>query len=123
MDAAKSRRIHPGQPARRFRVGEGQTRSRRGDRMPRASETLLAITVPFHRSPKRRLIMAQTQKISTCLWFDQNAEEAANFYVSLFPDSRIVAISRNGDGGPGPEGSVLVVAFEIAGRRFMALNG
>lgn len=67
--------------------------------------------------------MAQPQKISTCLWFDDNAEEAANFYVSLFPESRIVAISRNGDGGPGPKGSVLVVAFEIAGRRFMALNG
>lgn len=67
--------------------------------------------------------MAQTQKISTCLWFDNNAEDAANFYVSLFADSRILAISRSGDSGPGPKGSVLVVAFEIAGRRFMALNG
>jgi len=63
------------------------------------------------------------QKLSTCLWFDDDAEQAAEYYVSVFPDSRIVAVSRNGDGGPGPKGSVLVVAFEILGRRFMALNG
>jgi predicted 3-demethylubiquinone-9 3-methyltransferase (glyoxalase superfamily) len=64
-----------------------------------------------------------TQKLSTCLWFDNNAEDAVNFYVSLFPDSRIVATSRNGDTGPGPKGSVLVIEFEMLGRRFMALNG
>jgi predicted 3-demethylubiquinone-9 3-methyltransferase (glyoxalase superfamily) len=65
----------------------------------------------------------KTQAISTCLWFDRNAEEAANFYVSLFPDSRIVSITRYGKAGPGPEGSVLTIAFELAGREFVALNG
>jgi predicted 3-demethylubiquinone-9 3-methyltransferase (glyoxalase superfamily) len=62
-------------------------------------------------------------KIGTCLWFDRNAEEAAEFYVSLFADSRIVSMTRYGKAGPGPEGSVLTVAFELAGREFMALNG
>jgi predicted 3-demethylubiquinone-9 3-methyltransferase (glyoxalase superfamily) len=62
-------------------------------------------------------------KIGTCLWFDRNAEEAANFYVSLFAGSRIVSVTRYGKAGPGPEGSVLTVAFELAGREFVALNG
>jgi predicted 3-demethylubiquinone-9 3-methyltransferase (glyoxalase superfamily) len=64
-----------------------------------------------------------TQKIGTCLWFDDNAEEAVNFYVSLFADSKIVSVTQYGKAGPGPEGSVLTVAFELAGREFMALNG
>jgi predicted 3-demethylubiquinone-9 3-methyltransferase (glyoxalase superfamily) len=67
--------------------------------------------------------MPKPQKISTCLWFDRDAEEAANFYVSLFADSRIVSITRYGKAGSGPEGSVLTVAFELAGREFVALNG
>lgn len=67
--------------------------------------------------------MPKTQKISTCLWFDSNAEDAANFYVSLFADSRIVSVTRYGKVGPGPEGSVLAIAFELAGREFVALNG
>ena len=62
-------------------------------------------------------------KIATCLWFDDNAEEAVNFYVSLFADSRIVSLTRYGKAGPGPEGSVLTVALELAGREFIALNG
>ncbi|HZV20119.1 MAG TPA: VOC family protein [Hyphomicrobiales bacterium] len=57
------------------------------------------------------------------LWFDNNAEEAANFYVSLFENSRITHLSRYGDAGPGPKGSVMVAAFELQGRRFTALNG
>ena len=64
-----------------------------------------------------------TPKIATCLWFDSNAEEAVDFYVSLFADSRIVSLTRYGKAGPGPEGSVLTVAFELAGREFIALNG
>ena len=63
-------------------------------------------------------------KISPCLWFDGEAEEAANFYVSLLPDSRIEKIQRNTvDSRSGKAGSVLVVEFTLAGQRFMALNG
>lgn len=63
------------------------------------------------------------QKITTFLWFDTQAEEAAQFYTSLFDGSRIVDIQRNGEGGPGAAGSVLVVEFELAGQRYLALNG
>jgi predicted 3-demethylubiquinone-9 3-methyltransferase (glyoxalase superfamily) len=63
-------------------------------------------------------------KISPCLWFDGEAEEAAKFYVSLLPDSRIEKIQKNNVDGPsGEAGSVLVVDFTLAGQRFMALNG
>jgi predicted 3-demethylubiquinone-9 3-methyltransferase (glyoxalase superfamily) len=67
--------------------------------------------------------MAQTQKISTCLWFNTEAEEAAKFYVSLFENSRITGLSRYGKGARMPEGIALVVTFELAGTEFMALNG
>lgn len=63
------------------------------------------------------------QKIRPWLWFDTQAEEAANFYVSVFKNSRITDVSRYGDEGPGPAGSVMVVAFELDGVEFMALNG
>ncbi|MCP9001361.1 VOC family protein [Pseudarthrobacter sp. RMG13] len=63
------------------------------------------------------------QKISTCLWFENQAEEAAEFYVSVFGDSRILDVSRFGEGGPGQAGQVITVEFEIEGRKFMALNG
>jgi predicted 3-demethylubiquinone-9 3-methyltransferase (glyoxalase superfamily) len=63
------------------------------------------------------------QKISPFLWFDTQAEEAANFYVSIFKNSRIRRIARNGEQGPGPAGSVLVVSFELDGQPFTALNG
>lgn len=62
-------------------------------------------------------------KITPFLWFEGNAEEAAKLYVSIFPNSKIVGMSRYGDGGPGPKGQVMTVTFELAGRRFMALNG
>ena len=63
-------------------------------------------------------------KISPCLWFNGEAEEAANFYVSLLPDSRIEKIQRNTIDSPGGKaGTVLVVDFTLAGQRFMALNG
>ena len=63
-------------------------------------------------------------KISPCLWFNGEAEEAANFYVSLLPDSRINRIQRNPVDGPaGKAGSVLVVEFTLAGQNYMALNG
>jgi len=63
-------------------------------------------------------------KISTCLWFDGNAEEAARFYTSLFPDSRIDSIDASpADTPSGPEGSILTVNFTLAGRSFIGLNG
>ncbi|WP_285727637.1 VOC family protein [Psychromicrobium xiongbiense] len=61
--------------------------------------------------------------ITNCLWFDQNGEEAAEYYCSIFPRSEITAISRYGDGGPFPAGTALTVAFELDGRAFTALNG
>ena len=63
------------------------------------------------------------QKITTFLWFDTQAEEAAELYTSVFADSRIVTVQRNGEGGPGTPGSVLMVEFELSGQRFLALNG
>ena len=62
-------------------------------------------------------------KIHPFLWFDSQAEEAAKFYVSLFPGSKILSTARYGDAGPGPKGSVMTVSFELAGTRFTALNG
>ena len=71
--------------------------------------------------------MQITQKISPCLWFDDQAEEAARFYTSIFPNSRIGRISRYGKEGHDihgrPEGSVMTVEFELDGRTFTALNG
>ena len=67
--------------------------------------------------------MTPKQKVSTCLWFDRQAEEAAKFYVSLFDNSRITSISRYGKGARMPEDLPLVVTFELDGRSFMALNG
>lgn len=63
------------------------------------------------------------RSITPFLWFNTQAEDAANFYVSLFPDAKITNVSRYGDAGPGPKGSAMVVGFEIAGQRLVALNG
>lgn len=63
------------------------------------------------------------QKITTFLWFDDQAEEAANFYASVFPNSKIDSISRYADSGPGPKGSVMTVTFQLEGQKFIALNG
>jgi len=63
------------------------------------------------------------QKITPFLWFDNQAEEAANFYVSIFKNSKIGTISRYGEAGPGPKGTVMVVTFQLGGEKFIALNG
>jgi len=63
------------------------------------------------------------QKISPFLWFDDKAEEAVDFYASVFKNSKILNISRYGDAGPGPKGAVMSVTFELNGQEFMALNG
>jgi predicted 3-demethylubiquinone-9 3-methyltransferase (glyoxalase superfamily) len=62
-------------------------------------------------------------KITPYLWFDNQAEEAANFYVGVFPNSHIVKVVRYGAAGPGPPGSVMTVEFVLDGRPFVALNG
>lgn len=61
--------------------------------------------------------------ITPCLWFDTEGEDAARFYTSVFPNSRIVSVSHYGAAGPRPEGMVMTVEFELHGRRFVALNG
>lgn len=66
---------------------------------------------------------APAQKITTFLWFDNQAEEAINFYVSIFKNSRIGDIARYGDTGPGPKGQVMTADFVLAGQQFTALNG
>ncbi|QDG67138.1 VOC family protein [Pseudarthrobacter sp. NIBRBAC000502772] len=63
------------------------------------------------------------QKVSTCLWFENQAEEAAEFYVAVFGGYRILDVSRFGEGGPGQAGQVITVEFEIEGQKLMALNG
>jgi predicted 3-demethylubiquinone-9 3-methyltransferase (glyoxalase superfamily) len=63
------------------------------------------------------------QKITPCLWFDMEGEEAAEFYTSVFPNSRIVEVTRYGSAGPRAEGTVMTVSFELDGQRFIALNG
>ncbi len=63
------------------------------------------------------------EKITTWLWFDTEAEEAAQFYTSIFPDSRITDVSRYGEAGPREAGSVMTVSFEVLGHTFVGLNG
>jgi predicted 3-demethylubiquinone-9 3-methyltransferase (glyoxalase superfamily) len=63
------------------------------------------------------------QKLTTCLWFNGNAEEAMEFYTSIFKDSKKGKISRYGDGAPMPKGTVMIATFELRGHEFMALNG
>lgn len=63
------------------------------------------------------------QKITPCLWFDDNAEEAVNFYMSIFKNSRILTKTYYGEVGPKPKGTVLTIMFELNGFEFMALNG
>jgi predicted 3-demethylubiquinone-9 3-methyltransferase (glyoxalase superfamily) len=63
------------------------------------------------------------QKITPFLWFDDKAEEAANFYVSIFKNSKLVSVNRYGEAGPGTKGTVMSVTFELDGQEFFALNG
>ena len=67
--------------------------------------------------------MTTSSKVSTCLWFDREGEEAAMFYTSLLPGSSITGVSRYGEGAPLPAGTALMVTFELAGTPYMALNG
>jgi predicted 3-demethylubiquinone-9 3-methyltransferase (glyoxalase superfamily) len=67
--------------------------------------------------------MQAMSRVAPCLWFDGKAEEAAKFYVSIFPGAKISNISRYGPGAPFPAGTALMVEFDLAGQRFQALNG
>ncbi len=67
--------------------------------------------------------MATLTKITPCLWFDTEGEEAATFYTGIFERSRIVQVTHFGSAGPRPEGMVMTVTFELAGQQFLALNG
>lgn len=67
--------------------------------------------------------MPGRQKITTFLWFDSNAEEAVNYYMSIFKNSEIQNVLRWGDTGPGPKGSVLTITYQLQGQEFIALNG
>ncbi len=67
--------------------------------------------------------MTIKNRVSTCLWFDSNGEEAATFYVSLFPNSYIVSVARYGEGGMMPKGLAMLTRFELDGASFAALNG
>jgi predicted 3-demethylubiquinone-9 3-methyltransferase (glyoxalase superfamily) len=63
------------------------------------------------------------QKITPFLWFDGKAEEAMNFYISIFKNSKTVSVARFGDAGPGPKGTATTATFQIEGQTFVALNG
>ena len=80
----------------------------------------MATTTATSRSERAH---ATPQKISTFLWFDKNAEEAVNFYTSVFKNSKILNTTQYGDSGAGPKGTVMTVDFELDGQRFTALNG
>jgi predicted 3-demethylubiquinone-9 3-methyltransferase (glyoxalase superfamily) len=63
------------------------------------------------------------QKITPFLWFDNQAEEAMNFYISVFKNSKVITVNRYGDSGPGPKGTVMTASFLLDGQEFVALNG
>ena len=63
------------------------------------------------------------QKISPFLWFDNNAEDAMNFYLSIFKDSKVIKVARNPKGAPGPEGALLVATIQLEGQEFLLMNG
>lgn len=83
-------------------------------------------TTPPHEPTRRNTVQAM-QRISPCLWFDDQAEQAATFYTGIFKNSRTLGIARYGDAGREihgrPAGSVMTVAFELDGQSFVALNG
>src|SRR5262249_21422602 len=72
---------------------------------------------------KRKSEGGHVQKITPFLWFDNNAEEAMNFYLSIFKNSKVLKVARYGDAGPGPKGAVMTANFQLDGQEFVALNG
>lgn len=95
-------------------------RKRRGEpRLHRAERRFSSVRASVR--PNNPVIAMQ--KITPFLWFDNQAEEAMEFYVSIFRNSKVHGVSRYGEGGPGPAGSVMMASFELDGQKFMALNG
>ena len=91
-----------------------------GDVRPKADDEKLHACNPTHPERNHTVCM---KKITPFLWFDGKAEEAMNFYVSVFKNSRVVSVSRYGEGGPRPKGSVMSATFQLDGQDFLALNG
>ncbi|HAH65203.1 MAG TPA: hypothetical protein DCL72_06950, partial [Rhizobiales bacterium] len=89
--------------------------------MPWASQAIFGNAVRSTRTEGGKAVTGN-DKITPCLWFDRNAEEAVNHYMSIFKNSRIVSLSRYGEAGPLPKGTALTVIFELEGQRFQALN-
>jgi predicted 3-demethylubiquinone-9 3-methyltransferase (glyoxalase superfamily) len=83
---------------------------------------VLAVSLSSSDHPKGTPVMTPKQKITTFLWFDQNAEEAIRFYTSIFKDSKVLSESRWAEGGPVPRGTLMTATFQLAGQEFMALN-
>ncbi|HZN08977.1 MAG TPA: VOC family protein [Pyrinomonadaceae bacterium] len=83
----------------------------------------MAATNPQTSTSMNAQTEPRNQKITTFLWFNNNAEEAINFYTSVFKNSKILNTTRYGDAGPGPKGSVMTIDFELDGQKFAALNG
>ncbi len=81
---------------------------------------MASTTTQTSKTPENQ---SQPQKITTFLWFDNNAEEAANFYTSIFKNSKIRNVTHYGDAGAGPKAKVMMVDFELDGQHFTALNG
>jgi predicted 3-demethylubiquinone-9 3-methyltransferase (glyoxalase superfamily) len=81
------------------------------------------ITAPKSLKPAPARKSKTASKITPFLWFDGQAEEAANLYTSIFDNSKILDVSRYGEAGPGKKGSVMTVSFELEGQKFVALNG
>jgi len=79
--------------------------------------------MPATKATQKGTVGARTQKITTFLWFDNNAEEAVNFYLTVFKNSKIRGMTRYGEAGPGPDGSVMTIDFALDGQEFTALNG
>jgi predicted 3-demethylubiquinone-9 3-methyltransferase (glyoxalase superfamily) len=79
-----------------------------------------APAIPGGKLVRKEIAM---QKITPFLWFDDKAEEAMNFYVSIFKNSKVVSIARYGEAGPGPAGTVMTASFVLDGQEFVALNG
>ena len=83
----------------------------------------MAATNPETSASRNAQIQPRNQKITTFLWFNNNAEEAVNFYTSVFKNSKILNTTHYGDSGAGPKGSVMTIDFELDGQWFVALNG
>lgn len=104
-----------------------------GPTIPRISVSITTLLATGEGEKGEAMGIDHVSKIEPCLWFDDQAEQAANFYVSVFsarratmPDggeSKILGVSRYGEAGPGPAGSVMTVEFLLEGQEFLALNG